>query len=160
VDSTLEFLGQLQFNSHVLVGHSIGGRVCLEIALRHPEMVSGLVLIDTVGFGRLARWGMYIGALMYWLRRALRVQQPYPRFRKEDGEDRHWRCLGRLPDLTVPTLVVWNKRDPYYPIAQAIAACELIPNATLEVFPGYGHAPHMQRTESFNRLLLDFLGGS
>jgi pimeloyl-ACP methyl ester carboxylesterase len=160
VESTLEFIRGLDFDSHVLVGHSIGGRVCLEIALRHPEIVRRLVLVDTAGFGKLARWGMYLGAVMYWLRKMLRREQPYPRFLKEDGEDRDWRCLGRLHELSVPTLIVWNRRDPYYPVSHAFAANKLMPNVQLAVFPGFGHAPHVQRSNCFNELLLEFLGSS
>lgn len=157
IEFTLGFLQELDSDSHILVGHSLGGRVCLEIALRYPELVHRLVLVDTVGFGKLARWGMYLGAFMHWLRKGLSIKQPYPRFLKEAGEDKDWRCIGRLPELKVPTLVVWNQRDPYYPLTGALRAKELIPNVRLEVFPGYGHAPHVQRRGHFNSLLLDFL---
>lgn len=157
VEFTLAFLREINLERHYLVGHSIGGRVCLEIALRHPEMVRRLVLIDTVGFGRLARWGMYIGAVMYYLRKMLRIKQPYPRFLKEDGEDKDWRCTERLRELKIPTLVVWNSRDPYYPVVQALEAWKLMPHAQLEVFSGYGHAPHVKERGYFNSLLLDFL---
>ena len=158
IEFTLGFIRELDFNSHILVGHSLGGRVCLEIALRHPEIVSHLVLVDTVGFGKLARWGLYLGAIMYGLRRIAGLTQPYPRFLKEEGEDKDWRCLNRLPELRVPTLVIWNKHDPYYPVRQALRARELIPEVRLEVFPGHGHAPHVQRRAHFNNLLKDFLG--
>ena len=156
IEFTLGFIRELDFDSHILVGHSIGGRICLEIAFRHPEIVSHLVLIDTVGFGKLARWGMYMGAFMYWLRKIAGITQPYPRFLKEEGEDKDWRCLDRLPELRVPTLVVWNRRDPYYPVKQALRARDLIPEVHLEVFPGYGHAPHVQRRAYFNDLIKDF----
>jgi pimeloyl-ACP methyl ester carboxylesterase len=151
------FIHELGYDSQALVGHSLGGRVCLEIALLHPEKVRQLVLIDTVGFGRLARWGMYIGAFMYWLRRFLRMPQPYPRYLKHVHEDREWMCLDMLPQLKPPTLLIWNERDPYYSVSQAARAVELIPDAHLEIFPGYGHAPHMKSRERFNSLLLDFL---
>jgi len=151
------FINELGHESQVLVGHSLGGRVCLDIALQHPDRVSQLVLIDTVGFGRLARWGMYIGAFMYWLRKVLRMPQPYPRYFKQMHEDREWMCLDMLPQLRVPTLLVWNERDPYYSVSQATRAAGLIPDARLEIFPGYGHAPHMKSKEKFNSLLLDFL---
>ncbi|MGB3129231.1 MAG: alpha/beta hydrolase [Dehalococcoidia bacterium] len=157
VDFIVEFIKKLNLDTHVLVGHSLGGRVCLEIALRYPEIVRRLVLIDTAGFSRLARWGMYMGAFMYWLRKIMRITQPYPRFLKEDGENKDWLCAERLPELKVPTLVIWNQRDPYYPISGAFEAMELIPNARLEVFQGYGHTPHVQQRDNFNSLLLDFL---
>ena len=157
VEFTDGFIQELGLDSFTLVGHSLGGRVCLELALRYPDSVNQLVLIDTVGFGKLARWGMYIGAFMYWLRMILGMTQPYPRFLKQDGEDKDWRCLERLPSLKVPTLVIWNSRDPYYPLPTALHAINLIPQVRLEVFQGYGHAPHVKQRDNFNSLLLDFL---
>lgn len=154
---TQAFIQKLGLNSLTLVGHSLGGRVCLEIALRYPELVSGLVLVDSVGFVRLAWWGTLLGSASWALRRALGRPQPYPGFKKEAGEDKHWRCLEKLPSLKVPTLVTWNRRDPYYPVSGAIKAAKLIPGVHMEIFPGYGHAPHKQKGESFNKLLLGFL---
>jgi pimeloyl-ACP methyl ester carboxylesterase len=159
VDFTLGFIQALGLDSAALalVGHSIGGRVCLEIALQHPEKVRRLVLIDTVGFARLARWGTFLGAAAWAIREALGRQQPYPRFLKKDGEDKDWRCLDRLTTLKVPTLVIWNSRDPYYPLREAIQAKQLIPEVRFEIFPGYGHAPHVKNRDYFNNLLLSYL---
>jgi pimeloyl-ACP methyl ester carboxylesterase len=157
VEFTLAFFREMNLEHHYLVGHSIGGRICLEIALRHPELVRRLVLIDTMGFGKLTRRGIYMGAFMYYLRKMLRIEQPYPRFLKADGEDRDWRCNERLSELEMPTLVIWNSRDPYYPVAQALRAKEQIPLGRLEIFSGYGHAPHVKNRGYFNSLLLDFL---
>ncbi len=140
-----------------LVGHSLGGRICLEIALQHPEKVRRLVLIDSVGFARLARWGTFLGAAAYGIRKAMRKPQPYPRFLIRDGEDKDWRCLDKLKTLKVPTLVIWSSRDPYYPLREAIQAKQLIPGVRFEVFPGYGHAPHAKNRDYFNKLLLSYL---
>ncbi len=159
VEFTLQFIQTLGLNSYVLVGHSIGGRVCLEIALRHPEIVRQLVLVDTAGFGKLARWGFFLGTTMWALRNILKRPQPYPRFLWQDGEDRDWMCLEELPTLKVPTLIVWSHYDPYHPLSEAIRAKELIPEAYLEVVPGYGHAPHVKRSDHFSNLLLHFMDG-
>ena len=67
-------------------------------------------------------------------------------------------CLEKLPDLKIPTLIVWNRHDPYHSLDEAIRASELIPESHLEVFPGYGHAPHMKENCRFNSLLLSFMG--
>ena len=159
VDFTIDFIQTVGLDSAALalVGHSIGGRVCLEIALQHPEKVRRLVLIDTVGFARLARWGTFLGAAAWAIREALGRRQPYPRFLKKDGEDKDWRCLDRLTTLNVPTLVIWNSRDPYYPLREAIQAKQLIPEVRFEIFPGYGHAPHVKNRDYFNNLLLSYL---
>lgn len=157
VDFTLEFIHALRLESVALVGHSLGGRICLEIALRHPYTVRRLILVDTVGFGKLAWWGTFLGAAAWGLREALGKPQPYPRFNRDIAEDKDWICLERLSELKVPTLLVWNRRDPYYSVNHALTAKKLIPNVRLEVFPGYGHAPHVKNREYFNHLLLDFL---
>ena len=95
---------------------------------------------------------------MLWaVRKLLRQPQPYPTFLTREGEDGHWICLDELPGLRVPTLIIWKRYDPYFPLSLAIRARELIPGARLAVFPGYGHAPHKQKGDSFNRLLMSFL---
>ena len=157
VDFTLDFIQKLGLDSISLVGHSLGGRVCLEIALQHPEKVRKLVLIDTVGFARLARWGTFLGAAAFFIRRALGRRQPYPRFLIKAGEDKDWRCLDKLKTLKVPALVIWSSRDPYYPLKEAIRAKHLIPDVRFEIFPGYGHAPHAKNRDYFNNLLLNYL---
>jgi len=157
VEFTWGFIEALGLDSMALVGHSLGGRICLEIALQHPEKVRRLVLIDTVGFARLARWGTFLGAAAWAIRGMLRRPQPYPRFLKKDGEDKDWRCLDKLTTLKVPTLVIWSSRDPYYPLKEAIQAKHLIPGVRFEIFAGYGHAPHVKNREYFNNLLLSYL---
>ncbi len=157
VGFTLSFTEALGLHSHVLVGHSLGGRICLEIALRYPEKVQSLVLIDTVGFGKLSFLGKFLGAAAWGVRKIIGRPQPYPAFLKEQEEDGDWLCLSKLPGLEMPTLIVWNRYDPYYPLAAALRAKELIPEARLAVFPGYGHAPHLKKPHAFNRLLQSFL---
>lgn len=44
-------LDSLKLPSAVLVGHSMGGAIAAEVALRYPDRVRGLVLIDAAGFG-------------------------------------------------------------------------------------------------------------
>jgi len=53
-DALREALG---FERWAVLGHSFGGMVALEYAVRHPERVSRLVLLDTGGEGRLSTEG-------------------------------------------------------------------------------------------------------
>lgn len=156
-DFALGFIRALGLDKPVLVGHSLGGRVCLEIALRHPEKVSRLVLVSSAGFGRLTRLGYFLGTATWALRKVMRRPQPYPRFLWKDGEDRDWRCLEELPSLGMPTLIVWSRHDPYYPLNGALRARDLIPKSHLEVLGGYGHTPHVKRGDAFSELLSGFM---
>ncbi len=156
-DSTLALVRMLGLESLAIVGHSLGGRVSMDIAFKRPEMVRKLVLVDTAGFGRLAYWGSFLGTMAFLARKVLNRPQPYPRFIVDNGSMPHWLCLDKLPELKAPSLIVWNRRDPYYSVNGALKAKKLIPRAQLEILPGYGHAPHRTEQEHFHRLLSAFL---
>jgi pimeloyl-ACP methyl ester carboxylesterase len=62
-------MDSLGISDAVLVGHSMGGAIAAEVALAHPERVTGLVLVDAAGFGirwpfmlKMARWPL-VGAI-------------------------------------------------------------------------------------------------
>jgi 2-succinyl-6-hydroxy-2,4-cyclohexadiene-1-carboxylate synthase len=62
----------------------------------------------------------------------------------------------RLKDVHMPTLLIAGELDPkYVGIARAIAAA--LPAARLGLFPGAGHAVHLEQPEAFDRLVLEFL---
>jgi len=55
-----------------------------------------------------------------------------------------------------PTLVVWGRDDPVFPLAMGEALAESIP-ARLEVIERARHTPNMEHPRHFNRVVLDFL---
>jgi pimeloyl-ACP methyl ester carboxylesterase len=158
-DFLIEFIKMLRLEKPVLVGHSFGARVCVDVALREPERFSKLVLIDAAGFGKVTRSGTYLMTFFWALRQVVRRPQPYPRFLTREGEDTSWMCIDKLPGLKVPTLLIWKEGDPYMPVSQGRRAAKLIPGARLVEIPGVGHAPHKVDSEAFNKILLDYLEG-
>ena len=156
----LEFLDTLRLEQPVLVGHSFKGRVCLDIALQHPETVGKLILADAAGLGKVSKFGTVLLTGFWVMRNIFRIAQPYPKFLAREGDDPAWACVEELPNLKVPTLIIWKSRDLYYPVYVARRAAELIPEARLVVVPGLGHAPHGRTNEEFNNHLLEFLDDS
>jgi pimeloyl-ACP methyl ester carboxylesterase len=63
----------------------------------------------------------------------------------------------RLPEIEIPTLVVWGLNDQVVPVEAAIGYHRLIPESRLELFERTGHVPQMERPARFNALLDDFL---
>ena len=155
-DFILDFIETLGLDKPFLVGHSFGARICLEVALRHPEKVRKLVLLDAMGLGKVSLPGNIILIGFWAIRKLLRKKQPYPQFITREGEDSTWTCVKELPNLKTSTLIVWKRHDIYLPLAIARRAEKLIPGARLAVLPGFGHAPHGQNIDAFNRLLLEF----
>jgi pimeloyl-ACP methyl ester carboxylesterase len=43
---------QLALQRPVVIGHSLGGAIALEMCGRHPELASGLIMIDSIVMGR------------------------------------------------------------------------------------------------------------
>jgi pimeloyl-ACP methyl ester carboxylesterase len=60
-----------------------------------------------------------------------------------------------LADKT-PVLLVWGADDPIIPAEHARAAHELLPHATLAIFDGVRHFPHLEAPERFIATLQDF----
>ena len=158
-DFLLEFIDKLQLEKPVLVGHSFGARVCLDIASNNHEKISKLVIIDASGLGNVSRFGSALLTVFWALRKLLRKPQPYPKFLVREGDDFNHVDIDKLTKISTPTLIVWKHHDLYMPLSMARQAQQLISNSRLEVLPGFGHAPHQQNSKIFNRVLLDFLDG-
>jgi pimeloyl-ACP methyl ester carboxylesterase len=136
--------------------------------IRSVEAAAGAILIGKpsvnfltrplsrrIGFSRLVHYPTRLRGELLW-------EQIYPGLgaagfgaaaRAISGYDtRH-----RLPEIEIPTLVVWGLRDQIVPVEAAIGYHRLIPESRLELFERTGHLPQMERPERFNRLLDDFL---
>lgn len=81
-------------------------------------------------------------------------------------EDAYYRqlraCLGhdvsrRLGEIRAPTLVIHGENDPGFVVKHGIHLARRIPGARLILYPNTGHLPIIERTEEFNRDVLDFL---
>ena len=65
--------------------------------------------------------------------------------------------LDQLPQLQVPTLIIWGSSDRIFPKSQAKEAVSRLERGTLEVVPECGHLPHVERPDDFLVALDPFL---
>lgn len=68
-------------------------------------------------------------------------------------------AIGRLAELRVPTLIVAGDQDLREKVALAEQLAALIRGANHAVIPGVAHMVNMEKPETFNRIVLDFLRG-
>ena len=98
--------------------------------------------------------------------RLLKPDLAYEGFFKGSGkpgfDDALRACLGydfreRLPDVKVPTLIVWGEKDSVIPVRDADEFERLIADSRKLVMRDTGHIPMAERPEAFNDVLTDFL---
>ena len=61
-----------------------------------------------------------------------------------------------MPQIEVPTLLIWGESDVRSPLHVADQLRENIPGARLVVIPGAGHVSNMEQPAAFNRAIRDF----
>jgi pimeloyl-ACP methyl ester carboxylesterase len=114
-----------------LAGLSLGGWMAVRFALRHPERVARLVLIDAGGYRR-QNWQR--------IQKLVTVDD-------RAGVDRLYRAMFvRIPLLLrLPALVVWGEKDGLFTAATGRRIAAALPGARLEILSGCGHAPHLEQ---------------
>jgi len=65
--------------------------------------------------------------------------------------------LDRLPEITLPTLIMVGEQDPGTPVAASIAIQERIAGSQLVILPSAQHLSNIEQAEAFNKALLEFL---
>jgi pimeloyl-ACP methyl ester carboxylesterase len=193
-DCVASLLDHEDLEPATVVGISYGGLVAWQLATRHPDRVSQLVLVDSPGpaYGAddldalLVRFdepdaaNIIVPAAPADVRRllALAYEQPprapnwalrqvhrdifVPRASAQRaligeliaGID-HYAAQPRVPE--VPTLLIWGRDDPVFPLAIAERLTILWPDAELVVIDHARHAPNLEHPRAFNEALTRFL---
>ena len=143
----------------VLVGHSFGGRIAVELAARFPEAVAALVLCGVPLLRRAGRPAVR-PALRYRLartlhRRGLLGDDAMERTRQRFGSVDYRSASGVMRDVLVavvnetyeaqlgeishPVELVWGRDDDSAPVDVARRACGILADARLTVLDGVGH---------------------
>ena len=183
----LAFMDAKELARATVVGHSGGSFVAQQVALLAPERVAGLVLVDSApsvrGMNGFAEFRQAVEALedpvpVEFVRefQESTLHRPVPpEFMERVVAEsmklpaRVWRAYlagmvatdppTGLAETRIPTLVLWGDRDAIFPRAEQDALLDLLPDATLKVYPETGHDPHWERPEEFARDLRDFVDG-
>lgn len=166
----------------VAVGHSLGGNVCQALAARRPELLSGLVLVDSGSPRGLVTPESHYPAIELMrsnrsvLSQALMAVAPS----LEDEEffqglvddaclmaPPAWagnaRALGafdisrELGSWKLPVLVIWGRRDLIVSEAMARETAAAFPRARLEIVEEVGHSLIVEDPRRFLALLGAYL---
>jgi pimeloyl-ACP methyl ester carboxylesterase len=173
---------RMQLSRPALVGHSLGGAVALQYALDNPRKIRALVLVDPVPPG-----GLHLSADVFRLlddmrrrpgmmKEGLRATAPSApdddffaslvqdalqstpqAFLEIPNATAKFDVMGRLRELSCPTLCILGKDDFLVPREDVSRMCGLISNCVLEEMEGVGHCPPIEAPERLTELLIQFL---
>lgn len=155
----------------VLVAPAIGPHVSLFMRALTLRLVGGLPLprrqrlrwalapfaidqswLDEEEMAEFQRWLALPGSKRWFLallRSGLRLRGVRPR----------QLLLPRLPELVVPTLLVWGRQDRILPAANAPLVMKRVPDCRLELIEDAGHMVACEQSSRFNELAIAFVRG-
>jgi len=179
----LDLMDLLDLQGISLVGHSFGGWIAAEIAVRCCHRLSRLVLVDPIGIklgGREQRDIADFFALPPDRLDQLRYHNapPAPDLTHMTDEEltliarnqaslalfvwepfaHNPKLRARLHRINVPALLIWGEHDGIVSTAYGEGYRDAIPGAKLEIIPQAAHLPHIEQPVAFVDRVLAFAG--
>ena len=165
-DDVLKLAEHLGIKKAVFVGHSFGGRVCLEIAAKRHFLVRKLVLVDSAGLK--PRRGIkyhFMVAAHKMLRKlgfkGLGGSSDYknlpPTMRETFKLVVNYDQTYLLKDIGCPTAIFWGDRDEETPMYMARKFEKEIADSKLFMLDG-GHFSYADDPRKFLLILRAFIG--
>lgn len=171
-------MGRLLRDRFFVAGHSLGGAVALELALRYPKRVRGLILIATgAHFPALAATpslfllpmavtpakfrdlflGEEVSPQALALARAAVAGCAPETIRADIGAAKAFDARAGLARITCPALILCGTQDHITPPRYAAWLREGLRDARVVLVPGAGHMLPLERPEQVNATIARFL---
>ena len=180
-----DFMRELQINSAVIVGHSMGATIAQRFALDYPYMVKALVLVGSfasfttnAGIAELRSIVDRIedpvdSGFVYEFQKSTLFKPILPQALQTYVNEskklpaRVWKAVATealsvdyskaLENLSMPTLIMWGDKDIFCPESDQYILAKTIRKSTLLIHEGMGHAIHWEDPERFTSDLLSFI---
>ena len=168
------------YNDVILAGHSLGGAIVMLYALKYPNDLRAIVLVDTGA--RLRVNPRYLAQLeeavngnldgwVEWLRENFRKHSPEEQeviIQKylEIGPQAQlndllccdkFDVMDRVHEISVPTLAICGSEDILCPIKYTEYLAQKIPGAKKVIIKGAAHFVFFDKPEDFNKALYGFI---
>jgi pimeloyl-ACP methyl ester carboxylesterase len=172
------FVKGLSLQRIFLVGHSMGGAIVQTLALTHPEVIKGIVLVGTGARLKVLHWilneisGKFEETVPKIVRFAYSRKTPSELI--ERGIKEMMRCrpevlygdflacdlfdmMNEVEKIALPTLILCGDEDQLTPVKYSQFLHSRIKGSKLEVLPNAGHMVMMESPQAFNEKIKEFI---
>ena len=177
-EQVYSFLKALAVSKVFLVGHSMGGAIVQNLALAHPEIIQGIILVGTGA--KLRVHSAVLNGIKENFEETVQKIVRYAYSRKapaeliEKGTAQLLSCrpevlygdflacdrfdlLKEVGKIRLPTLVVCGEEDELTPVTYSEFLHRKIRGSRLKILPDAGHLVMMESPELFNEKVNAFL---
>ena len=167
-DLVAAFLRSRGVDGAVLIGHSMGSQIAAEMAVRHPDVVAGLILagptVNSASRSIRAQAGYLLWDLLHerpvvlW-RGAREYLRGGPHLLRKMRATIVHEPERAYPRVRVPTLVLRGQHDPLAPMTWCREITDAIPDARFEEIPDHGHGTLISDSAAAAEVILGFMRG-
>ena len=178
-DFLKQFLEKLDIKKPILIGHSNGGKTIVNYAGRNLGEINKIVLIDSTGIKPKRKLSYYFKVYTFkCVKNIVKIlpkkcdrirQKALNKFGSADykaspevlrktmniilneGQEKI------MPNIKVPTLLIWGENDTATPLTNAKQMEKLIPNCGTAVLKGTGHYSFLENLQQCCIILNEFL---
>ncbi len=153
----------------IVLGHSNGGRILLNLLSEKPDKVKHLILVDAAGVyeeSKKRNLNRKASKVFAPLKKVKPLRKVYHKLLGASDYDRApenmKQTLSNMLDsdkkldiskVTTPTTILWGQKDTTTPPRQAEKMHELLPNSTLDFYANWNHAPYISDPAGFTRAI-------
>lgn len=175
-----DFVAFKGLDNLTIMGNSLGGHIALLYTLKNGEKVRKLILTGSSGLFEDSMGGSYPKRGNYeYIRERVAYTFYDPNVATKELVDEVFdttksipKCMRivaiaksaqrhnmaeEIPNISIPTLLVWGLNDTITPPMVAHEFNRLIPNSELKFIDKCCHAPMMEHPDTFNQLVETFL---
>ena len=182
-DDLVALMSHLDLSSVVVMGHSMGGYVALNLVTRFPEKIQGLILVgskpgadsqeaakkrhETAAkaldggseailkdmAAKMVAKNSTNKEMIVEIEKLMRPAQPRGLANALRGMAVRPDSTPNLGHITAPTLLISGDADALIPCEESMTMAERIPKATLEIIPAAGHLVSFEKASEFNAVL-------
>lgn len=174
IDEYVKWSDSLLPEDAIVLGHSNGGRILLNLLSRQPDRVSHLILLDAAGVYEPSKKRDILRKLSQILAPLRRVKILRKTIHKMIGAgdydkapENMKKTLTNMLDsdrnldiskVKVKTDILWGEMDKITPPRQAKKMHQLIKKSRLKLFPNWTHAPYIVDPEGLAKTISIIMG--